>query len=90
MSKRDQEITRREFLKLSSCSLALLPVALIATDRSVAQTKAKKEAVQYQDTPKNGQKCVDCVLFEPPEGCKVVEGKISPEGWCSLFAPKPS
>ncbi|SEA35499.1 high-potential iron-sulfur protein [Microbulbifer marinus] len=90
MSKRNQGITRRKFLKLTSSSVALLPVALIATDRATAQTKAKKEAVQYQDTPKNGQKCVDCVLFEPPEACKVVEGKIAPEGWCSLFAPKPS
>ncbi|WP_323846826.1 high-potential iron-sulfur protein [Microbulbifer magnicolonia] len=90
MSKRNQGITRREFIKLSGCAAALLPVALIATDRAVAQGKAAKEAVQYQDTPKNGQKCADCVLFEPPEACKVVEGKISPEGWCSLFAPKPS
>ncbi|SHF58136.1 High potential iron-sulfur protein [Microbulbifer donghaiensis] len=90
MSKRNQGITRRKFLKLTSGSVALLPVALIATDRAVAQGKAKKEAVQYQDTPKNGQKCIDCVLFEPPEACKVVEGKIAPEGWCSLFAPKPS
>ncbi|MCX2780881.1 high-potential iron-sulfur protein [Microbulbifer thermotolerans] len=85
-----QKISRRQFLKLSGCSLALLPAALIATDRAVAQTKAKKEVVQYQDTPKNGQKCVDCILFEAPEACKVVEGKISPDGWCSLFAPKPS
>jgi len=90
MNKRTQDIARRKFLKMCGSSLALLPVAMIATDRTVAQGKAKKEAVQYQDTPKNGQKCADCVLFEPPQGCKVVEGKISPEGWCSLFVAKPS
>lgn len=90
MSKGDQKITRREFLKLSGCSLALLPVALIATDRATAQGKATKEAVQYQDTPKNGQKCVDCQFFTAPDGCQVVEGKISPEGWCSLFVVKQS
>ncbi|MGL6159237.1 high-potential iron-sulfur protein [Microbulbifer sp.] len=90
MNERDQNIGRRKFLKLCGCSLALLPVALIATDRAVAQGKAKKEAVQYQDTPKNGQKCADCQLFTPPDGCQVVEGKISPEGWCSLFVVKQS
>lgn len=85
MSRENQSITRRNFLKLSGCSLALLPAALIVTDRTVAQGKATKEAVQYQDSPKNGQKCDDCRFFEAPEGCQVVEGKISPQGWCSLF-----
>ncbi|WP_172621038.1 high-potential iron-sulfur protein [Microbulbifer sp. GL-2] len=81
-------ISRRKFLKLSSCSLAILPVAIIATDRTRAQVKAKKEAVNYQDTPNNGQKCVDCQLFQPPNACIVVDGDISPEGWCSLFVLK--
>ncbi|MDP5209390.1 high-potential iron-sulfur protein [Microbulbifer sp. 2205BS26-8] len=80
--------SRRVFLKLTGCSLAMLPVALIATDRASAQVKAKKAAVNYQDTPNNGQKCVDCQLFEPPNACIVVEGDISPEGWCSLFVLK--
>lgn len=88
MSRKDRSITRRSFLKLSGYSLVLLPVALIATDRATAQGKAKKEAVQYQDTPKNGQKCDNCQFFEAPGGCKVVEGKISPQGWCSLFVAK--
>jgi len=25
----------------------------------------------------------------PPAACKVVEGKISPKGWCAVYAPKP-
>ncbi|MFA0811264.1 hypothetical protein [Microbulbifer epialgicus] len=83
-----QTISRRKFLRLSSCSLAILPVTIIATDGVSAQIKAKKEAVNYQDTPNNGKKCVDCQLFEPPSACIVVEGDISPEGWCSLFVLK--
>ncbi|GAA5445746.1 iron oxidase [Microbulbifer sp. NBRC 101763] len=85
---RKQTISRRKFLKISSCSLAILPAAVIVTDRTNAQIKAKKEAVNYQDTPNNGKKCVDCQLFQPPNACIVVEGEISPEGWCSLFVLK--
>jgi hypothetical protein len=44
--------------------------------------------VQYQPTPKDGAKCSTCVNFDPPAACKIVAGKISPEGWCIAYAPK--
>jgi hypothetical protein len=44
--------------------------------------------VQYQDQPKNGQVCATCTHFVAPSGCVLVEGTISPGGWCSLYAPK--
>jgi len=53
--------------------------------KALAQQKVTKELSQYQDTPKDGQKCSECTFFEPPKGCKVVEGDISPEGWCQLW-----
>lgn len=90
MNRHERNISRRRFLKLGGSTVALLPLALIATDRSAAQGKASKEAVQYQDSPKNGEKCVDCQFFTAPDGCTVVEGKISPQGWCSLFVKKAS
>ncbi|WP_444923379.1 hypothetical protein ACJJH9_16110 [Microbulbifer sp. DLAB2-AF] len=86
--EKHQNISRRRFLKLSGGVLAILPVSIIATDRASAQIKATKESVNYQDTPKDGKKCVDCQLFTPPNACIVVEGDISPEGWCSLFVLK--
>ena len=45
-------------------------------------------AVSYQATPKDGAKCSACVNFVEPNACKIVDGKISPEGWCVAFAPK--
>ncbi|MGL3213789.1 MULTISPECIES: hypothetical protein [Bradyrhizobium] len=27
-----------------------------------------------------------CTLFVAPDGCKVVEGAISKDGWCKAFA----
>ena len=52
--------------------------------------KLAKNVIMYQDTPKDGQKCSICVNFEPPNACKIVEGTISPNGWCGAFAPKQS
>jgi High potential iron-sulfur protein len=54
-----------------------------------AQQKAAKKLVQYQEKPKGTQECDECLHFVAPDSCKLVEGKISPKGWCSLYAPKP-
>lgn len=52
--------------------------------------KAAQSAVKYQDTPKDDEKCSDCVHFIPKTNeCKVVEGSIDPEGWCNLFQVSP-
>jgi high potential iron-sulfur protein len=53
-----------------------------------AATKVSKEAAQYQSAPKGDQFCGDCAQFMPPTACQVVEGKISPRGWCRLWAKK--
>jgi len=56
-----------------------------------AQTgKMSQQAAAYQPSPKNGQKCLDCALFIQPQACKVVDGTISPVGWCKFYAKKTS
>jgi High potential iron-sulfur protein len=45
-----------------------------------------REQAQYQDQPKGISMCSTCTLFEPPKSCKVVEGDVSPNGWCKAFA----
>jgi hypothetical protein len=30
--------------------------------------------------------CATCTLFAAPRSCKVVEGDISPNGWCKSYA----
>jgi hypothetical protein len=40
---------------------------------------------QYQDRPNNGFSCAACTLFRKPRSCVVVQGDISPQGWCKLF-----
>lgn len=53
-----------------------------------AQQKVPKEPVQYQYSPKDGQQCSGCIHFVSPNACKLVQGEISPQGWCTLYAPK--
>jgi hypothetical protein len=48
--------------------------------------KLTPEAVQYQPTPKDWQKCLFCTYFQAPETCGIVSGKVSPQGWCTRFA----
>ena len=45
-----------------------------------------REQAQYQGQPKGINMCSTCTLFEPPKSCKVVEGDVSPDGWCKAFA----
>jgi hypothetical protein len=56
----------------------------------VAQTKVAQTAVQYQESPKDGNHCSICAQFVAPNACNLVAGTINPNGWCVLFAPKGS
>lgn len=49
--------------------------------------KVSQASVQYQAQPKGEQKCSTCMHFIAESNtCKLVEGEISPEGWCTLWA----
>lgn len=69
-------------------SLALSVLAGAAAT-ALAQQKAAKNLVHYQEKPHDGQECDRCLQFLPPDSCKLVAGKINPKGWCLLFAPRP-
>lgn len=54
-----------------------------------AVVKMTKINAQYQTQPKGEQKCSSCLHFVAESNtCKLVEGEISPEGWCMLYAKK--
>lgn len=54
-----------------------------------APAKVSQASVQYQIQPKGEQKCGNCVNFIAESNtCKVVDGQISPEGWCTLWVQK--
>ena len=54
-----------------------------------ATPKVAKAIAQYQEQPKGEQKCVNCANFiGESRTCKVVEGAISPDGWCIYWQKK--
>jgi hypothetical protein len=54
-----------------------------------ATAKVSQASVQYQTQPKGAQHCGNCVNFIAESNtCKLVDGQISPDGWCTLWAQK--
>lgn len=78
--------TRRQIMRAGL--MAAGTVAAVAAAAAQAQEKIAQAQVQYQATPKDGNKCSACVNFEAPAACKIVAGSISPNGWCIAYAPK--
>jgi len=80
--------SRRDFLRgIATAACASACGSLIAAEGS---NKAPKDTVNYQETPKDGERCSGCALFIPGDNtCQVVQGSINPEGWCKLYAPAP-
>ncbi len=79
-------VNRRSLLKGAALLLgaAMIPVS----KHAVAAGKATQAAVKYQDKPQGDQQCDNCVHFEAPSACKIVEGPVSPKGWCAVWAKK--
>jgi hypothetical protein len=85
-------LSRRQFFPsvLGVGAVFAAALALGKSEPALAQSKVKQAVARYQDTPKNGLKCADCRFFRPPKACQLVEGDISPNGWCAFFAKKPA
>ena len=72
----------RRTLVLAALSGGTLSLAIPSAP---AQQKMSQAGADYQDRPKNGLTCAACSLFRTPRFCEVVEGDISPNGWCKFF-----
>jgi len=79
--------SRRDVFRLFT-AVAVGGSAISFATLAEAQSKTDKTTAKYQDKPNNGQSCSQCNFFRPPKACQLVEGDISPTGWCSYFAKK--
>jgi hypothetical protein len=85
----DERRSRRSILKYAGLLAgAALASGSAGVGDALAQQKASQQAMKYQDKPNGEMKCSNCLQFVPPNGCKVVEGKVSPEGYCIAWAKK--
>ncbi|MBU2738453.1 iron oxidase [Acidithiobacillus concretivorus] len=90
-----KSMNRREWLKTSTQIVAVAAVApLVFSPLAEAGTLSSKASVSYQDHPSGKDMCSNCTHFFPGPSptadgtCKVVEGKISPHGYCYAYTPK--
>jgi anaerobic selenocysteine-containing dehydrogenase len=83
-----RSVSRRDFLNMAAIGSGAL-VAVGLNDRaSAAPKKFSQQQAHYQPVPKSGQRCQSCALWQSPTSCQVVDGQVSPAGWCILYQPK--
>jgi len=84
-----KDLSRRVFLqRVATYGAGAAIIQGLGSNLATAQAKVAQNTVSYQDKPKGAQRCDGCTNFQPPNACKMVDGEISPQGWCSLFTKK--
>jgi hypothetical protein len=92
MRARTFRLSRRRVLEVAASAAggALLAVALEGSAQQNPKAtlkKRSKEAVGYRDEPYEGRACAKCVLYAGHGECVLVEGEVSPNGWCLQWTP---
>ena len=84
-----RKLSRRSLLaRAASLAGATLAGTVIPIELASAQQKASKEAMKYQDKPNGDMRCDNCMQFVAPSSCKVVDGTVSPQGYCIAWVKK--
>jgi hypothetical protein len=84
-----KDLSRRVFFqRAATYGAGAAMIYSVGSNLATAEAKVPQNAVSYQDKPKDTQRCDGCNNFQSPNACKMVEGEISPQGWCSLFTKK--
>ncbi len=86
MTGKTRGVSRREIFK--SAALIAGGTAVLLTTTEEAAALMPQKAAKYQTTPKGNQSCANCSHFQPPASCGLVQGPISPKGWCMFYAAK--
>jgi len=92
--KSQDKLSRATFVRAAVILPALAGV-LGSAVAAQAPTGSKTQ-FKYQDTPKDGKQCSTCTFFiagKTPTAngtCKIVQGAISPKGYCIAYSAKKS
>jgi hypothetical protein len=79
---------RRSLLKGAAVLAGASLTSRLGTRSAQAQQKASKTSMKYQDKPNEDKQCSNCSQFVAPDSCKIVEGAISPRGYCIAWQKK--
>ncbi len=94
MGQSPETVTRRAFLG----GVVVLPafVGLLSGEASADASKASQASMHYQTSPNGNMHCSLCKFFIPGQDansngtCQLVDGSISPNGYCMAFTAKSS
>jgi hypothetical protein len=81
-------LSRRAALRRVAAVPAVALGLAAAVGGTAEAAKMTQKAAAYQNKPKGNDKCAGCRFFQAPSSCQLVEGKISPNGWCKMFNAK--
>ena len=81
-------VSRRDFLFVSGVAGGAIFGAALVVSPAAASNKMSPKAMQYRPSPNGNQRCDNCANFQAPGACKLVDGAISPVGWCILYRSK--
>ncbi len=63
------------------------PTSSAPSSDGAAAGKLSQSEARYQSSPNGDARCSNCLHFVAASNtCRVVEGQVSPDGWCSLWA----
>jgi hypothetical protein len=77
-------LLRGTVLGAAAAGTGALSACMPMMARGVPRNVPKAFAL-YQDRPNGRQRCGRCMHFLPPNRCEIVNGRISPQGWCRYF-----
>jgi len=86
MGEGDISRARRTVMRVVLRGSAAVMAGLLMPRGRAQSDKMTKARAEYQGTPNGIYSCATCTLFIAPNACKVVEGEISPDGWCKAYA----
>jgi hypothetical protein len=95
MKQSPKGLTRGEFVQ-RAVILPALAGLLYSAETAPARAKGSQAQFKYQAKPNGSKKCSNCTFYfagKTPTAdgsCKIVEGTISPNGYCIAYSPKSS
>jgi hypothetical protein len=81
-------VSRRDVLFTAAVGGVTIVGSGVFATPTLATSKLSQRAAAYRPTPKGYQQCANCLNFEAPASCKMVDGIISPSGWCTVYITK--
>jgi hypothetical protein len=88
MSQRRTSLTRRQFLLTTAAGACAVASKATAQNKPApGLRKRSREEVRYQNEPYLGRTCSRCVLYQGDGVCVILDGAVSPEGWCTQWVP---